>query len=115
MRVPFHGGTEIVIGTEREIENETESEIDRANTLGITTPSLLAIRLRGVTRKLEELPRRPSSDGLTRYGIQGEPTPPQSNIPWSRPESLRDNRKPRPLLKLPEGRSRPLIHLQTPT
>ena len=113
-RAPFRGGTEIAIGTEREIENETGSERDHANPLGITTPSLPVTRLRGVMRKLEELLRRPSGDGLTRYGIQGECIPPQPNIPWSRSGSPRDNRNPRLLLKLSEGRSQPLIHLQTP-
>ena len=114
-RAPFRGGTEIAIGTEREIENETGTEIDHANPPGITTPSLPVTRLRGVMRRLEELPRRPSRDGLTRYGIQGEHIPRHPNIPWSRPGSHRDNRNPRLLLKLSEGRSRPLTHLQTPT
>jgi len=94
--------TENAIGTER----GRESEIGHANLLGTTTPNPPAIRLRGVTRKLEEPPRRPSGDGPTRYGIRAECTHHRPNIPWNTQESPRGNRKPRLLPRLPGGRSR---------
>jgi len=55
--------------------------IGRANHLGIITHNPPATRLRGATRKLEELPRRPSGDGQIRYAIRGEGTLRHPNIP----------------------------------
>jgi hypothetical protein len=115
-------GTENAIRTEIETETETGIEIgtgnenNHANPLEITTPSPPAIRLRGAMKKLEELPRRPSGDGLTGYRIRGERTPRHlNNIPRNMSESLRGNKKLRLLPRLLGGRSQPLIRLQTPT
>ena len=67
------------MGAERGIENEIESEIDHENLLETTIPSPPATRLRGPTRKLGGLPRRPSGGGPIRYEIRGERIPRHPN------------------------------------
>lgn len=118
LRVRFlRGETVTEIAIEIEIGTGTETGIGTGhkNRLGSTTHSPLAIRLRGVRRRLGELRRRPSSDGPTRYRTRGECTPHHPNILWNTPASPSGNRKPRLLPKLLGGRSRLLIPLQTPT
>lgn len=97
-----------------EVRSETESESDHANPLGIITPNLPAIHLRGATKKLEKLQRRPSDEGPTKYGIRGECTR-HPNIRWNMLELLRGNKKLTLLLRLLGGRARPPIRLQTLT
>ena len=94
------------------IEIETEIESDHANPPANTTPSLpllLAIRLRGVTKKLGELQRRLSGDGQIKYTIRGGCIR-HPNIRWNMPGSPRGNKRLKPLPRLPGG-----ISQQTPT
>jgi hypothetical protein len=87
-----------------EIETEIENGSDRVNPPGITTPSLSAILLRGLLKRLEELQRRPSGDGPIKCGIRGECTR-HPNIRWNMPGLLRGNKKQRLLPRSLGGRS----------